>query len=162
VQPDIAQVLEHARRVTGRACAARDVVVGERHGFFVVRLASDLMAYVAKGGTAQAALGRERRVLARVGQRVSFRLPRPVGEIEMEGMIDLRERVAGVSGPRFHERLMGDGALLRRVAAWMGETLAELHGALANAELSALGVGAPTWPHRLDRLRLGIDAHLEA
>lgn len=156
---DLDAVIAHAQRTTGRSFASRDVVVGERYGFWVVRLAADLMAYVAKDDAAWSNLARQRRVLTRVAQRVSFRLPRPIGRDEAP--VDLRERVPGVTGSRFHERLTNDAALRASVAAWMGDVLAELHGALANVELDTLGVDDPVWPHRLDRLLHGIDTHLE-
>jgi hypothetical protein len=158
---ELERIVDFASRVTGRAFASRDVVAGERHGFVVVRLANDLMAYVAKDAASRVALATQRRVLARVGQRVTFAMPRPIGAIELEGDVDLRERVVGATGARFHERILRDPTLRARASAWMGETLAELHGALAGIELDTLGVSAPVWPHRLDRLARGIDAHLE-
>jgi hypothetical protein len=160
---DLESVIEHAHRVTGRSFASRDVKVGDRYGFHIVRLAGDLMAYVAKDDASWEKLALQRRMLARVAQRVSFRVPRPVGDVDTRGPIDLRERVPGATGPRFHDRIMNDAALRARVAAWIGETLAELHDAIANAELApGLRVRDRDNPqYRPERLHAGIDAHLE-
>jgi len=82
--PDVDAVVRHARAVTGRAFATRDLVIAERFGFWMVRLANDLMAYVAKDDVTRDALVRERRIVARVASRVSFRVPRPLGSLDDE------------------------------------------------------------------------------
>jgi aminoglycoside phosphotransferase (APT) family kinase protein len=156
---DLDEIWAYARRVTGRSFASRDVAVLERDGFAVVVLAADLMAYVAGTERSRRTLARQRAILARLAPRVSFPLPRPIGSIDLAGPVDLRERVPGGTGPDFHARMMQDDGLRTRTLAWMGAALAELHAALGELELDALGV--PRLIADGVRLRRGIEGHLD-
>jgi aminoglycoside phosphotransferase (APT) family kinase protein len=151
--------LRRVRDLTGRSFAERDLVVLPRDGFTLVVLADDLMAYIPTDESARMRLAAQRRMLARVGSRVPFAVPRPVGPIESD--LDLRTPAPGMTGSVHHEKLLADPDLAVRAAEWMGRSLAVLEGSLAKTVLDALAVPRPTWPRPREQLARDVDALLD-
>jgi aminoglycoside phosphotransferase (APT) family kinase protein len=151
--------LGRVRELTGRSFAERDLVVLPRDGFTLVVLADDLMAYLPADETWRQRLASQRRMLARVGARVSFSVPRPVGALDLD--VDLRIPAPGMTGSAHHDRLVREPELAARAADWMGRALSELHSALAMTELDTLAVPRPIWPRPRTELARNVDTLLE-
>lgn len=105
-----------------------------------------MVAFVARDDETRARFLRTRRILARVGPRLSFEVPRPLGPLERIAPCDLRTRTRGAVGDRWRERISADAAHAARVAVVVADMLAGIHGALTGIELDAFGLALPPWP----------------
>lgn len=139
-------VLASVREVTGRVFHPREVHAREREHAWVIELGDAMVAFVAKDAASRARLVASRRILTRIGPRLSFETPRPLGPLDRVEPCDLRTRTRGAVGMSFRERVLADNAHAARVAAWVANALAELHAALAGIELDAFGLVLPSWP----------------
>jgi aminoglycoside phosphotransferase (APT) family kinase protein len=116
-------------------------------------LPGDRMMFVPVDDDGAHRLVGERRLLAEIGPRLSFAVPRPLGAID--GPVDVRQRVRGEPGVGWTHRIAEDVGLAAAFADDLARVLAELHRALDDHELRTLArpVRADEYPLAEPRLR---------
>ena len=155
--------------VTASAVAAALADVGEElapdalapveHGWrWHVTLPGDRLMVVPIDEVGAQRLVRERRLLAALGPRLSFAVPRPLGA--MEGPLDIRQRVPGETGRRFHWSTLEDPVLATAYAGDLARVFAELHLTFTAAEAAELtGSYRPdSYPLPPERLAAVVDS----
>lgn len=137
VLPDVTPHAVHELLAgAGERVALEQIILTRRDWRWHVTLPGEQMLFVPVDADGAERLLCERRLLAALGPRLGFAVPRPLGAID--GPIDLRRRVVGEVGMDLHYRLIEDPARAGAYAEDLARVLAELHGALDPDELRSL------------------------
>jgi hypothetical protein len=155
---ELSELIDDARAQLGVSvdADAHQVRLIERDGRAVVLLTDDVVAYVPRDPIMRFKLQSERNVLERIASRLSFAVPRPLGNFNA---FDFRMNVRGATGIEFQQRAIANNP--DGFASWMAKGLAEIHTAISSTDIWNLHLSAPDWPMDHARLRVGIDQHLE-
>jgi aminoglycoside phosphotransferase (APT) family kinase protein len=141
-----------ALRETGEAIAPSELAPMHHDWRWHVRLPGDRMLLVPTDDAGARRLQRERRLLAALAPRVTFAVPRPLDDVD--GPLDIRQRVPGEVGMHLHWSTLEDPVLATAYAGDLARVLAELHVAFSPTEAAALaGAQRPeTYPLPAERL----------
>ncbi len=119
--------------------APSDIQLSFRWWRWIAHLPDDLMVLVADSEEATQRLGRERRVLGRLAERLSVQVP-PIIFFSDDDAIQVRRKIAGMQVGGGPEPEIGASALGVRLADDLGRTFAEIHTAFSEGERRELGL----------------------
>jgi hypothetical protein len=117
---------------------------------------------IAPTAAAAARLLRERRLLATLSKRVTFSVPRPIGDVDAP--LDLRAPAPGLTSTSWRWKMFATPARSGVFAGDMGRLLAELHSAFSPGEATRLSADPASlpWPMPIARLREHLSAVVPA
>ena len=119
--------------------APSDMQLSFRVWRWIAHLPGDLMVLVADNPSARERLGRERRVLARLAERVTAQVP-PIVFASDDDAIQVRRKIAGIQVGGGPEPEIGASPLGVRLADDLGRTFAEIHTAFSKDERRDVGL----------------------